>query len=402
MPTPDSQFATIPPNIEFTLLNGQTLQDCIDAIETGLGETLEAKYLFERSKSDPTVGYLFSRSDFEPKSFGEILDRQARYIRTISRLADAQRVKYEFYEQTPVLADFDEDDYNYLIRRVAEHIDTPGIDHLELDYQLTLEEILPSFHELQELYEQNFHLENFDIPLQAIIFNRWDDILHQIPEFLEAALSIYEDEYANLDVLYDGGPNPWVMIGSCLFIVGLIGLGLGSILPPMTIMSGVIMVLFFLLRQSIEIGYPADITDWWSLGNNITTASLAEYSGHPKDTVCILPEGSSRIGFLKQHRAWGTINLGRDPDHIAIYIGSPKRSVDYIFERVNSSVARSLSYYNEIKDAEHIEEEKEMHEVDNIHRIQPPLPSSNVSIRGPRYLKLGTLQAANTLQEALY
>lgn len=150
-----------------------------------------------------------------------------------------------------------------------------------------------------------------------------------------------------------------------------------------------------------------------SIGSSEPTKDIkikSELSDLPNGEVIVCPSNLGKIEdgvrhgieFLKYHNAWGFINVGREPDYLAIYVTKPVQEVKYfgeIEEIIDPKRERSPvenfdkhSTYSEGKELLLLKEE-------SLRELENPIPFEGKNIFGPRYTTLDKLRKATTTED---
>lgn len=408
MPTEGIPFATIPASSPFTLLDDESLLYHIREIERGIGSVIESEHLLEKVGNELDLQYLFSRSDFSPERFHNLINPSIESTRMIATTIDAIS-DLTISEASNRLRAIEEHQYQRSIRRVSEHIYTQNHKNfgkkLNVDYYETLSKLVPTYTQLVRAQQDDTYHEIIDSTVVEFVEKHWKGVIVYFDELLHITLTTYCSSIRETGIFFDGGPHPGAMLGTALFAIALLGLAMGGILPPVVVFTFLLACLKDLLRDMIELLYPDEFDDWiakiQNYSRNITTGPITGYAADARDVICLLPEGSSSIRFLREYNAWGTRNLGRQPDHIAIYRGSPEQSLQYIGRLVETVTGSTASFYHDIKDKSYFESDSDVHILRDLYQIEPRFPSRGLHIRGPRYVRFGTLAASSSLRDAL-
>jgi len=107
----------------------------------------------------------------------------------------------------------------------------------------------------------------------------------------------------------------------------------------------------------------------------------------------------SGIKFLKYYNAWGFINVGREPDYLAIYVTKPVQEIKYFGEiediidpKDERSPVENLDKHSTYSK----EKELLLLKEDSLRELENPISFEGKKIMGPRYTTLDKLRNART------
>ncbi len=136
------------------------------------------------------------------------------------------------------------------------------------------------------------------------------------------------------------------------------------------------------------------------------TIRRRDINGDPDATVAVFPTRKSGLPFLKENEAWGFVRVGREFDHVAMYVTGDVRQVKYVAE-VDDVVAPGQADLrrepSEYKDRAKIASDKKVvtFKPGTLFELSDPVPFETKYPQGLRYTTLGALRTAETTDDML-
>lgn len=136
------------------------------------------------------------------------------------------------------------------------------------------------------------------------------------------------------------------------------------------------------------------------------TIRRRDIKGDPDATVAVFPTRESGLPFLKENEAWGFVRVGREFDHVAMYVTGDVRQVKYVAE-VAEVVAPDRANLQreplEYKDRAKIASDKKVvtFKPGTLFELADPVPFETKYPQGLRYTTLGKLRTAETTDDML-
>jgi hypothetical protein len=148
-------------------------------------------------------------------------------------------------------------------------------------------------------------------------------------------------------------------------------------------------------------------------GNHVVgRIKRSEIEGDDSAQVAVFPTKHSGVEFLEENNAWGFVNIGQNPEFVAMYLSEDVRQIRYvarvkgIVPAADADLARPADEYFESgsEDAQagfDPDQMVVMFEDNSLYELEDPIPFESKYPQSLRYTTLGALRTAKTTDDML-
>lgn len=166
-----------------------------------------------------------------------------------------------------------------------------------------------------------------------------------------------------------------------------------------------------LIQEIIDTSQPIQperppVTGWKPrVGADALSGSVKreEIQGDARDIVAVFPSKPDGVEFLRKNNAWGFVNIGRRPEHVAIYVSQDVRKVMY-FADVRDIVPADEAELTRAPDSYETYSPKKsvvIFEEGSLKKLEDPIPFKSRALYSLRYTSLGDFKQADTLDDII-